>query len=232
MNFRTILVSFTLLIVTAFSPLAFSKDYKIEIIIFAHNDGLQQTAEQFSPNHIIPVPGNGIKLNSPNNNTKWQPIPKDEYILSEVAEKLIRSSRYRILKHMAWRQPAVDKNDATPVLITAGRDFTGAYPERAYQQVEFSDTSTQSNRSRNGSVYELAGTIQVAITRYIHVYSDMVYRLPRSNPSFIDDALNREQVLVDYAVDSHRRMRSRELHYIDHPLVGILVEATPITDGE
>ncbi len=230
MIYQVKIAVFTLLTLTLFSTLvsANDKDYAIEVIIFVNKDGLQHTAEQFSINQFIPVPRDGLQLYSPNNNTDWQPVSEDEYILNNVAEKLKRSGHYRILKHIAWRQPAVEKDEALPIRIIAGRDFTDLYPERAYRQIEFSDTSNQTNTGSN-KVHELAGTIKVAITRYIHVYSDLVYRLPRTNPSYIDDALNREQILVDYAVNSHRRMRSRELHYIDHPIVGIIVEATPIT---
>jgi hypothetical protein len=32
----------------------------------------------------------------------------------------------------------------------------------------------------------------------------------------------------EYPIKSHRRMRSRELHYLDHPMVGILVMAMPV----
>ena len=66
------------------------------------------------------------------------------------------------------------------------------------------------------------------ITRYIHVYADLVLHIER----FITQKLNEEVTiknhLEDYKIDLHRKMRSRELHYIDHPLMGIIVEATPI----
>lgn len=35
-------------------------------------------------------------------------------------------------------------------------------------------------------------------------------------------------VIAHYPIVSHRRMRSKELHYIDHPLVGILVQINPV----
>ena len=45
-----------------------------------------------------------------------------------------------------------------------------------------------------------------------------------SNPSLI-----KEKVMVDYyPIKNHRRMRSKVLHYIDHPLVGILVQINPV----
>ncbi len=230
MNYKSSLISITLAIATLFTSIVSAKDYAIEVILFVNKDGLQQTAEQFTSRHQIPAPTNGINLTSVDNDTLWQPIPEDQYILNNIANKLKRSGRYRILKHIAWRQPTVEKKDSQPITILAGRDFSDQFPERAYRHVEFSDTASDSSSISN-EVKELAGTINVVITRYIHLYSDLVYRLPRSNPTALNDALDRELVLVDYAVNSHRRMRSRELHYIDHPLVGILIEATPIEDG-
>ena len=240
-----------------FCSLAQAKDYSIEVIFFVNKDGLSQTAEQFSIDQIIPVPNDGLNLFDKNEHPDieitnqgvivekniddeleepliWQALPEEEYILNNVANKLKRSGRYRILKHIAWRQPVVDKNQAKAIQIQAGRDFTELFPERAYRPVEFGDTINSFNEDEELSkaVRELAGTIRVVITRYLHVYTDLVYRLPRTNPIAHEDALQREHVLVDYAVNSHRRMRSRELHYIDHPLVGILVEATPIEEDE
>ena len=229
MNYKSSLISITLAISTLFTSIASGKDYAIEIILFANKDGLQQTAEQFTANHAIPTPTNGISLDTVDDESLWQPIPEDQYILADVANNLKRSGRYRILKHIAWRQPVVERKDSQPITIRAGRDFSDQFPERAYRHVEFSDTASDSSDISN-EVKELAGTINIVITRYIHLYSDLVYRLPRPNPTALNDALDRELVLVDYAVNSHRRMRSRELHYIDHPLVGILIEATPIED--
>ena len=230
MNFKTLLICTTLAITSLFTPLLYAKDYAIEVILFTNKDGLQQSAEQFNFNHVIPAPTNGLDLTNVDPDSLWRPIAEDEYILNNVAEKLKRSSRYRILKHIAWRQPAVEKKDSQPISIQAGRDFTQQYPEHAYRQIEFSDTSQ--DNSQNSKVIELDGTINIVITRYIHLYSDLVYRLPRTIPNEINDALDRNQVLVDYSVKSHRRMRSRELHYIDHPLVGIIIEATPIEEDQ
>ncbi len=230
MNFKTLLICTTLVITSLFTSFLYAKDYAIEVILFTNKDGLHQSAEQFNFNHVIPAPSNGLDLTKVSSDSLWRPIPEDEYILSNVADKLKRSSHYRILKHLAWRQPAVEKKDSQPISIKTGRDFTQQYPEHAYRQIEFSDTSQ--NNPKNSKVLELDGTINIVITRYIHLYSDLVYRLPRTIPNEISDALDRNQVLVDYSVKSHRRMRSRELHYIDHPLVGIIIEATPIEEDQ
>ena len=232
MKLKLLSITILTLIVVLLSSTVTAKDYAIEVVLFVNKSGLQQTAEQFPMHHFIPAPTDGIRLDDEENDTLWQALPEEDYILNNVVEKLKRSGQYRILKHLAWRQPVAERKDTLPIQISAGRDFTTSFPERAYKQIEFSDTTVNTDEQVNNKVFELAGTLTVAITRYIHVYSDLVYRLPRTNPLAIEDALNRDQVLVDYAVNSHRRMRSRELHYIDHPLVGILVEATPIEEEE
>jgi hypothetical protein len=58
------------------------------------------------------------------------------------------------------------------------------------------------------------GSIKVTLSRYLHVYTDFQF----------DGAGLAEPVHAK----NHRRMRSRELHYIDHPLFGILVQITPV----
>lgn len=237
MKTHSFLRAITLVILILLVATAQAKDYAIEIILFANKTGLYDTAEQFSINQVIPAPSNGIALANVDLDVPeeelppWRPLNADEFILKDVANRLVQSGRYRILEHVAWRQPIVDKINSQPILIRAGRDFSGLFPERAYRPVEFSDTLTeQEQQNLTTEVRELDGTINIVIGRYIHLYTDLVYRLPRSNPTELRDALNRDQILVDYAIKSHRRMRSRELHYIDHPLVGILIEATPIED--
>ena len=53
-------------------------------------------------------------------------------------------------------------------------------------------------------------------------------RLYSSFERSFEDGL-RQQPLVDnrYRMQARRRMRSGELHYIDHPLMGVLIKITP-----
>jgi hypothetical protein len=61
--------------------------------------------------------------------------------------------------------------------------------------------------SSSGSGME--GTIKVSVGRYLHVDLDLL--LGKS-----------------YRMQAHRRMRSKELHYIDHPKMGALVLISPV----
>lgn len=58
---------------------------------------------------------------------------------------------------------------------------------------------------------QLNGLIRVTRGRYLHINYDLLLR---------DDTAGR-----DYRIQGSRRMRSDELHYIDHPKIGLLVVA-------
>jgi hypothetical protein len=57
------------------------------------------------------------------------------------------------------------------------------------------------------------GTVTVSRGRFLHVDVDLIYR----------DGENK------YRFRSHRRMRSNEIHYMDHPMFGVLVVITPLS---
>ncbi|MDV3239287.1 MAG: peptidoglycan binding protein CsiV [Gammaproteobacteria bacterium] len=59
----------------------------------------------------------------------------------------------------------------------------------------------------------LDGTLTLARSRYLHLSADLVYADPT--------------VGVPVALREARRMRSGELHYLDHPRFGVLVQVNP-----
>ena len=64
---------------------------------------------------------------------------------------------------------------------------------------------------------QLRGMFYLHVSRYLHAKLDVQY-LP-------DQA---QTVEGAYAITQTRRMRSKELHYLDHPGIGALIEITPV----
>lgn len=116
------------------------------------------------------------------------------------------------------------------------------------------DVPTLSSRirlARDPSRAAFDGTLRVHRARYLHVQADLLYYRPLAAdaraplpsdddpnaapaPDSPDTALI-EQLLAEedsaprlFRLMESRRMRSRELHYLDHPLFGMLVEAWPV----
>ncbi|MEM7208244.1 MAG: CsiV family protein [Pseudomonadota bacterium] len=68
-------------------------------------------------------------------------------------------------------------------------------------------------------LYPFDGTVTVSLGRYLHVHTNLAITRVRNTSS-----ANKLQTFV---MQSHRRMRSRTLHYIDHPIISMLVTITP-----
>lgn len=141
--------------------------------------------------------------------------------LQSVARSLNRSSRYRLLEHLAWRQPL----DAVtlPVLVQAGE--------------------------RYGDFFEIDGTLTISRSRYLHVDTNLWFTeftpryegagvttetslptdLPRQildrYPQLVAWAKQRETHLPlhMHEMRQSRRMRGGEVHYLDHPFFGVII---------
>jgi len=203
-----------------FSQAATSKDYIVEIIFFA-NTNTDAESVHVSNQAVVPDLVGSISFNQDSQSNGFVPLTSDAFSLSGKADALNKSGKYRVLKHMAWLQPGLAKEDAIPVRVQAGKDYKDEFKERSFSEADFDDRRLPENHPVN----ELDGTVNVVLGRYLHLYTDLVYRKTFSVLS--GDALGRNRVLADFPVKSHRKMRSSTLHYIDHPYLGILIEIRP-----
>jgi len=127
----------------------------------------------------------------------YQPLPASELRLSAEAAHLRRARNYRLLLHGAWRQPVVDPAKAQPLFV------------------QFDDRQLVSQTTRGAEPVSLEGTIRVGVKRYLHLAVDLLLRSwPQDGGSSGD--------FRSYRMQANRRMRSGELHYLDHPLLGVL----------
>lgn len=218
-NFNQVKASF-LLIFLCICPTAFAKDYIVEMVFFVNVQGAAANSIHVSTQPVTPDLQGAILLNDSAISRGFIPYPQEALRLGNKAAALNKSGRYKVLKHIAWLQPGLAKEEAIPVRIHAGKNYSSEFKERSFAQSDFSDRKLRTNQPAN----ELDGTIKVILGRYLHVYTDLAYRRPYTVSA---DALGRDRVLADFAIKTHRKMRSSELHYIDHPLLGILVEIRP-----
>ncbi|NNJ98273.1 MAG: hypothetical protein HKP12_14060, partial [Gammaproteobacteria bacterium] len=134
--------------------------------------------------------------------------------LGKYAKKLRSNKRYNVLVHKAWRQPGLSHKDAVDIAIDSR-------PTRA-------GTASAAKTLQSNSIH---GTVKIVLARYLHIYTDLIYRQPLTTQTSAWGGTYSKQY-KEFPVNFHRRMRSKELHYIDHPLVGILVMAMPVAAKE
>ncbi len=113
-----------------------------------------------------------------------------------------RSSGYRPLTHIAWRQAVLDRQTA-----------------KAF------DIPTETTR---GSYVD--GTARIAVERYLHLYLDLQFHTASQLTGDLEDSL--EFDLPEIRLSEHRRMRSKEVHYFDNPRFGVIALITPYVPPE
>ncbi len=202
------------------SQAAISKDYVVEIIFFASTSA-NTNSVHISTQAVVPDLSGSISLDSSAQSNGFVPLTSDTFSLSEKANALNKSGKYKVLKHVSWLQPGLAKEDAIAVQIHAGKNYKDEFKERSFTQADFNDQMIPANHPVN----ELDGTVKIVLGRYLHLYTDLVYRKTFSISS--NDVLGRSYVLADFPIKTHRKMRSSTLHYIDHPYLGILIEIRP-----
>jgi len=149
-------------------------------------------------------------------------IPEEEYRLKTEFRRLQRSNILQPVIHLAWRQPVTDSKHAKLL-----------YLRTSQPPAEIETISGFENFATTEEAIDLEGTIRVSVNRYLHVELDLLNRIKQS-PAYssyeqsFEDGLT-QQPLPDnrYRMQAQRRMRSGELHFIDHPLMGALIKITP-----
>ncbi|QEP44820.1 hypothetical protein D5085_17780 [Ectothiorhodospiraceae bacterium BW-2] len=208
---------FTLLSMLATQVLAEDRWYAIEMVLFLHKPLTQAVTEQPSPLRVEPLlrqfavatPLLGPALDS----TTGRPLPFSEVAseqrqFSKVARSIQISSRYHRLYSYAWYQPGLSQRQAVTLRLTP----PGWRRDRAPFIETVADESGISHQ------IELDGTVTVSLSRFLNIDLNLLYRHSRS------DGQSR-----NYPIQTLRKIRSREIHYIDHPLVGIAIRAEPVS---
>ncbi len=80
---------------------------------------------------------------------------------------------------------------------------------------------------------KLHGCVKIYRERYLHILTDMVYYHEENEDLYADKdesySFGKSIYAKSIPVISRRRMRSKEVHYLDNPGVGIIVLVTPYT---
>ena len=201
------------------------KEYDIEVIIF--EDARARYLNNEAWNQDIKT---GPINSSDNNNLKLDQLSISDInavehtnlkpaMLKHEYKRINNSSEYNVLFYTAWRQAGLTETNAFEI-----------------------DINELKNRHKNRSENTISGQLKVVLARYLHFYGQFYYVRKNEVEKSVDAATAIEQLdeqpVIDeevtaksnghYPFTIQRRMRSKELHYIDHPLVGILVRINQV----
>ena len=218
------------LLLLAVATPAWAIDYKIEVIVFANTEPQAFHSEQWAMDVEPPALDAAVDLFGGSRPTGFVPLAAED--LAEARQLLASSERFEVLKHVVWQQPGLAAADAVPVRIHGGQDYGAQYPERMEPRLEVGEDGNIVEIPGPERLEQLDGTVRVELGRFLHVYTDLLLRKPVVLEQVDPETQQTVQTpaLLDIPMREHRRMRSRELHYIDHPLLGVLVQITPVEE--
>lgn len=140
-------------------------------------------------------------------------LPEKFLRMNDLSRKLEKSAQYRVLLHTGWRQPLTKAAKGQPVHISAGA------PAAA-----------------------LDGNVTVSLSRYLHLQADLVLRKTlaatvapapegssTTTPAIVPEnpETTPPQPMI-FRMTQSRRMRSTEIHYLDHPALGVIAQIIPV----
>lgn len=183
-------------------------NYTLEVMVF-ETFALRSWTEEYWPDEVdLPDFQRSRILQALLNGSEETPILKVESQANELTSEAARMTPqkgYRILYHQAWSMDTYDDLSMPPLLIE--------------------------NTERSTSASHMAGTVKLYKSRYAHVDFDLVFE--RRIPGRVKDEFFQHQKIGthDFEPDfwqfklrESRKIRPGQLHYIDHPLFGILVQ--------
>ena len=194
--------------------------YEVEVIIFEDTTGVYEWAETWTllkDDADTPEPAEASR----NNKKQFKPLSSDKYRLNSQAERLVKHPDYRVLVHTAWKQPGLDREQAFSVPVNS---------------LQTSGIRQDAGGDQAGGGTFVNGDITLIMSRYLHINAQLFYNRPvqqdsQQSLSFTNQGQGISSVSTPqyetYPVKFERRMRSREIHYLDHPMVGMIVLATP-----
>ncbi len=87
--------------------------------------------------------------------TPYSLLTKEQLTLNNEALSLQRHPEYKVLTHIGWRQPIVSRNEALPIRIAAGQDFSLEYTHSGEKrQSVFEAEATEHNNSESQPLLE------------------------------------------------------------------------------
>jgi hypothetical protein len=141
---------------------------------------------------------------------RW--LPAAQMLMLRDARLIDRRGGNHVLLHGRWLQPVPARDRPEPIFIQTGSKLT----ER----------------------YQLEGAIAITLGRFLHFQAQLSYREPGmgQRPIYLPARANGSSEIAalpdrlpgSMVLNQSRRMRSNEIHYLDHPKLGVIVRIDPI----
>jgi hypothetical protein len=214
--------------------------YKVELIVFENLDPSAINAEAWPENPGTPPLDNAVDLATITTapGRTWQWLDHSQLGLNAQVRRLEHSQHYKTILHVGWIQPvdSSDKGQAVHIFDGMAADHGAADAQARANVPPEAQTTTAAPRI-------LDGTFTLREGRFLHVDVDLGYTKTvtvDASPPASDAAAGTDTTAAApppqtkqlyVRMTQSRRIHSGELHYLDHPLFGVLFEVAPYDNG-
>lgn len=219
--------------------------YDIEVIVIENLSEKARTSENWPLQVNLTQAEKTVQLGQPVL-SEWLPqdidlkssykvLNSSHYQLTDEVKKISKSKTQRVIFHTAWRQPGLDKNQALPIYFKHEVAAPSAIEDEESNETAKNDEIVSTQKT-NTSPSILEGILRVTLSRYLHLEAELTFKnkvpdmVKSDNPfSVLDNEDVRTEIQkqgVIHLNQKRRRIRSNELHYIDHPVLGMLINIT------
>lgn len=174
---------------------------------------------------------------------------------ASIVNSLSRERSNRSLLHMTWQQPMAGKSGSMPIRLFAGKNFSSSYHfdgrQIAQQALTPAEPTPQGGQGMGDNwapllpspVWQLDGTLNIYLNHYLYIETALFLRkegrklLPvptdDSNTNTNTAGATPNKVMTPYLMyiplEQNRRVKSDEIHYLDHPEMGMVIQIRKMT---
>ncbi|RTR32240.1 peptidoglycan binding protein CsiV [Shewanella atlantica] len=209
-----------------------------------NSDECNQQLKSTQVNHLSQIPSN-IFAPEPQYGVPGGPavlLSDSQNQFQDIINKLSRERGNRSLFHMTWQQSMLPRHKAKPVRLFSGQDYASQYElsgqtvqshqaESAIPEFDFFGETLSDDKPK--PVWKLDGTLNIYLNHYLYVETALNLRkegiktvgIMRDN-THLNETLESVTTPFLFAIPltQNRRVRSDEIHYFDHPDMGMILQ--------
>lgn len=155
----------------------------------------------------------------------------------DMIATLKREAGHKGLLHMTWQQSMLPRHQAKPVRLFAGEDYSDRFNESGFAtnstQASQNEAIPQFNFDLNFDdkqaepIWALDGTLNIYLNHYLYVETGLTLHREGSKrqPQLVDEtAMLQVPYLHSIYMTQNKRVKSDEIHYFDHPNMGMILQ--------
>jgi len=175
------------------------------------------------------------------------PLDSEQLFLTKEKDHLKYSKKYQLLAHFGWRQPGLSQKQALPIQITFDPQYEQTFGEIKIVLSRYLHTKVNINsheqicrrvtgKENIQTTEAISNTDETASkTTKVKIEVELGQQQKQQQTVQQQNNINKEETPIktlckeeNIQFKQSRKMRSKELHYLDHPVFGLLVKINPV----